>query len=507
MSQYSSFSRSYDDSDVSMSRPSSSTSSRVDDILSSSSMPGSHRPSEERPRYQLSRQDSFDLPLPSTDLRRYVNRISTGMALNEIYLGRLHEFAEVASELSDPVAAKVAIYQQATQFQTQQLILRDESDTKALQKVLEEVQEILGSKLELTSNQKDEARAVAHRLLIQPDRTDFDIIEELMKELRVNKAKHGFESVFASSTRALACKSELGREASYVRNQLRSSIRDSVVGNKEGKTKACGLTKATERIVKKFVPVNETSQPLPAHMVRMAILRRFVRDHPGSVNVKAVPGTEGSFEYVKTKKGRSSDGDDFWSMVTAFLLEKDAEWGTDLKSAAWSRYIMECIETERRLFPDDPLLEMPVTSSSDNPVSTTAMSVPATMQPAGLLREAIFQDPPSYTGVQSVVAPTGTHQRGTYHAGYSTYNTIGTHDDARVHSLPGRRSPTPAELESTLTHGSTAYMHSVRGYPGDPHDGGYMGGSSHEHEAAEMGRGGSGTGLRSHRRGDFANTR
>ncbi|TFK46352.1 hypothetical protein OE88DRAFT_1739457 [Heliocybe sulcata] len=407
MSQLHGYSRSYNN-DVPMSRTPSSVASALhddhNDILSPSSMPASLPAEGHMP---LHRRDSFDIPLFQDDMTPYVDRIAVALVLNDVYHGRLHEFGQLAAQLPNTIAARVAIYQQASQFQTQQLILENRTETKTMTKVLEEVQELLSSKSELTNKQKEEIKALARKLLIEPERTNFDIVQEMMNDLKKNKATNGFEAVFESPIRAKALKTHVGCEASYMRNQYRGHIRDYVFSGKDGKTKPCGITKATNRILAKFLPVAaDRKDHLGQHMVRTLILRRFAREHKSLLKIEEMQDGEGSIHRGKGKKGRVADGEDFWSQATLFLDEKDEVWGRDLKSGGWSMYIAECIKVERELFPDDDLADLPLTMGSAAGGFSGAAAMPHS---SSLLKEA-FTFPPRAAGpmvLERSSAPSG----------------------------------------------------------------------------------------------------
>ncbi|KZT24419.1 hypothetical protein NEOLEDRAFT_1179405 [Neolentinus lepideus HHB14362 ss-1] len=479
-----------------MSRTPSSTSSRVHDnldILSPSAMPSSLPRSEGS---HFCRRNSFDLPLPHEDLTPYVDHMAVGLALNETYLAHLHEFGQLAGQLPDIIAAKVAIYQQGTEYQTQQLVLESRIETSVMTTVLEEVQELLASKLELTNKQKDEVRAITWKLLIEPDRTDFDITDEVMELLKTNRKKHGFEAAFASPARAQALKSQLRREASYVQNQYRGYIRDYVFGSKDGKTKACGLTIATNRIIKKFVPVNETHKPMASHMIQMAILRQFARDHPGTLNIEETSDEQGEAWYTKAKRGRVVEGEDFWSQVTGFLEEKDSTWGKDLKLEGWSGFITECLETERSLFPDDNLAAVPMMLLRGHQQSPLTMDgarplaagVLATAQSSALIREALLPSvlPRGPSPSQAVPGPSHGHSGAVIGPGdymhYLSFTPMSCREGQGYH-LPG------------VTEGFTP---SYDDGDGDLHIAGVASHAAHGHDNGRAGTGRVEGGIRAH---------
>lgn len=391
--------------------------------------------------------DSFDLPLPQEDLTPYVDRIAVGLALNETYHTRLHQFTKLADQLPDLITAKVAIYQQATMFQTQQLFFESRMETSRVTKVLEEVKELLDSKRDLTNKQKEEVKAITRLLLIQPGRTDFDVIEEVMSELRTKKVQHGFESYFDSPARAKGLKGLVGREVSYVRSQYRTHIRDSVFGSKDGKVKRCGLTKMTNRILTKFSPIAAKREDLGQFMIRMLILRQFARENPALLNVEETLDASGEVQYGKGKKGRVPDGDHFWSQVTAFFEDRNEEWGVDLKSDGWSMYLSECIKTEQGLFPDDDLANLPLATRAMHeqraqaaPGSLTAAPVvAATPQSASLLQEA-FMGPGSTLSrtAMSQLGPQSTRPVRAASSSTAPYPTLplASHQDQRAYQSP-----------------------------------------------------------------------
>ncbi|KAJ7641157.1 hypothetical protein FB45DRAFT_1021936 [Roridomyces roridus] len=65
---------------------------------------------------------------------------------------------------------------------------------------------------------------------------------------------------------------------------------------------------------------------------------------------------------VSTRKSaRGTDEGTCWKQFEAYLVGKNKEYGDNLKSPGWSRFIAELVAKERGLFPNDQISLIPVT--------------------------------------------------------------------------------------------------------------------------------------------------
>ncbi|KAJ6609969.1 hypothetical protein B0H10DRAFT_2062206, partial [Mycena sp. CBHHK59/15] len=68
---------------------------------------------------------------------------------------------------------------------------------------------------------------------------------------------------------------------------------------------------------------------------------------------------------VATKDGKVLD--DFWCQITLWWKKANKDWGSDLKSPGWSKYIDAIIAQERRMYPTDNLPLIPQNDSPGTP--------------------------------------------------------------------------------------------------------------------------------------------
>ncbi|KIJ43737.1 hypothetical protein M422DRAFT_252985 [Sphaerobolus stellatus SS14] len=156
--------------------------------------------------------------------------------------------------------------------------------------------------------------------------------------------------------------------ASDHRKALKKFLRDSVYGDHRR-----GLTVNIHEAAKKFKEGGPEANLGAEYAVHVVIYRRFFRDNPKFANSESKKGKKASDNHkdtisdietvpgmtVKTPMKKSQD---FWGAVTHFLEEKVHTWGKDLKQGPWATYIVETIELEHRLHPNDKIPALPSTA-------------------------------------------------------------------------------------------------------------------------------------------------
>ncbi|KAJ6568214.1 hypothetical protein B0H10DRAFT_2238213 [Mycena sp. CBHHK59/15] len=298
----------------------------------------------------------------------FVDSLCDLLELNPKYRSDLHAFILLCGSLSRELVM-VMVTQQATNLYTQKLLLDAQANYSGVAEALRDVKTALAKNLELTKDQLAEITAVCKLKVWDPTRTDYDneaLREDVVEHLRKRQQTNGFKAIFESKghNRMRTLNQAVGRQASYAKTTLRTSIKESITAP----TSTC-LTITTTTTMRKFT--GSTENISPKHAICMAIFRRFGRENPEllvSAESNKRQRTE-SDQLVNRKGRRGADPEaQWWVKITAFFDEKNAEWGSDLKSVGWAVYINGAVKEEHCLHPNDVIPLIPTTDarSSDN---------------------------------------------------------------------------------------------------------------------------------------------
>ncbi|KAJ6544897.1 hypothetical protein B0H10DRAFT_2203026 [Mycena sp. CBHHK59/15] len=247
-----------------------------------------------------------------------VDQLSNSYQLDSESRGEMHAFLTIARSLR-PLELKIALIQQATALQTQQML-----------------------QSEVTSACK--------------------------AYLEKHQAVNGLQVVFATSARKRVLKQAIRRQASYTKTYVHGILLPSVCHDDSLGT---SLTTVTGLLARKCLGGSENATPKLA--IWVAILRSFACQHPELFKLKDDSDSANQLPEKQTHagdpkhRGRVPKGTDFWSRIAALWKEKTDQWGSDLKATGWAQYINEVMRVERSMYPDDTIPLIPFSDDTDSP--------------------------------------------------------------------------------------------------------------------------------------------
>lgn len=319
----------------------------------------------------ISNSDLYEATSPSTpdEMALFVEDVATMCKLDDLRREDLHSFRELIGKDLPTRTARMHIYQHALILQIQCTLENLTMDRDAVSEMVGSIKKLLGDHFEITAAQKDEILFTCKRLIMQPNRVDFDFKEEVLAELRKRKDTNGLGPCFENHTRTKNLRSLVGQSVSYVKNVFRMHVRDTLYGPDPR-----GVTEATREVIKKFLGHGRSAE------AKDVIYLMFIRDHArrnrSLLDRDNSPDADAVVIEAPTRKrkrgaGRPAAGADFWSLLSVFLVGKGKEWGSDiLNSTGWRSYIEDCLRTERLQFPNDAISDLPSTSGTNIQAST-----------------------------------------------------------------------------------------------------------------------------------------
>ncbi|KAJ2968234.1 hypothetical protein NUW54_g13277 [Trametes sanguinea] len=288
------------------------------------------------------------LPIEVHRLPTYIDRVANALQLSIQYRAELHAFKELVLDLP-PGFWRVSIYQQASIYRSIQLSEELREDVASVKSDVKVVSSQLSRQFVLSVEQRDEILSLCKALVIDSVRYDYNFADEALAKMKNAEAFPLFAEVFRSKSNTKTVQQAVRRHASYARNAYRMHLRDSVFGAK----KRCSLTACARQVSRKF---GNGDEPAVELILRIAILRHFIRRHPELVAREADPwdpDQEGS----ESADGASASSDDstgsgrarkrkkttstvhFWGAFMEFLEDKNRLWGKDLRSGGWATLI------------------------------------------------------------------------------------------------------------------------------------------------------------------------
>ncbi|KAJ6550709.1 hypothetical protein B0H10DRAFT_1968795 [Mycena sp. CBHHK59/15] len=278
--------------------------------------------------------------LPGLEPADFADALCNTLGLNPKFRSDLHTFLTLLGSASRANAIPM-IYTMATNLYTQQLILDSRADYAAIAEVMKGVKAILTQNLDMTKEQRDEVTAACKLKVWDSKRTDYDnddLKSDVLGHLKKHMASNRCEPIFSSKgqARLKALNQFVGLQCSYGKSFLRSHIKETL--------KSC-LTLATTSAMKKLAGSTENITPM--HAMRMAIF---------SFSLSSKQATS-----VPASGRRGTDTNSWWPQMSVYLEAKNKELTTDLKSPGWTVHLDQLMANERRLFPNDIILLIPMT--------------------------------------------------------------------------------------------------------------------------------------------------
>ncbi|RDB16191.1 hypothetical protein Hypma_003109 [Hypsizygus marmoreus] len=370
-----------------MSRPPSPNS------MAYQSVPSQHSYSSDPPLQSL-------LPAPRAFIPLLINKLK----LDPSYTNELFAFLEVAFFMTDD-QLRAELFKLAVEFRTYHALTTYQANYTPIKETLEQ------------ADIKNACRTVVW----DPTRTDYTnpaVVEAALAHLKSNSKTNAFKGYFDSLTQARsdALKSQVGLDASYIKGNFRTLIKQGILG--DGSDSPTCLTDNVSEGARKFL------QPSPnvQHAFHILIVRAFARANSGLLqdsNVATdrtsdhedVPATPAPATRRKLKKrkltGSAARGSDFATRLTFFFAEKEDLWGNDIAVGGWKGFIDQAIKDEERNHYDD---EMPLIPRRPSlPALTPITNHPAAAQASAASPAYMPQPEYSFSGCAAVASPVMPH--------------------------------------------------------------------------------------------------
>ncbi|KAJ6583658.1 hypothetical protein B0H10DRAFT_2339405 [Mycena sp. CBHHK59/15] len=315
-------------------------------------------------------RSSDSAPLQSVatfDPALLVDHLANNYNLEDIYRDDLHSFLSIARPLPE-VQLKIALVQQATALQTQQLLSEVKQICGSFRATTMDIQNSISQNIVFTKDQQAEVTAACKLQIFDGRRIEFDneaIKADVMPYLKKHKESNGLNSFFEETTntaRYRAISKLVGRQASYAKTFVRRTILQSISDKNRS-----SLTTLTALLARKCLGASENASP--KHTIWCAIIlpTKDDGDDEDEQETSTVPVKRSRNGNRKKVTGDSELLEDFWVEVGALFKEKNKSWGSDLKAPGWALFVNVSIAEERRLHPEDSLPLIPTTNSAPPP--------------------------------------------------------------------------------------------------------------------------------------------
>ncbi|KIJ33971.1 hypothetical protein M422DRAFT_263927 [Sphaerobolus stellatus SS14] len=297
------------------------------------------------------------LDLRQQTIRFFIEEISRTLNLSPEQRDMLHVAANFSATLPKETLLQNIVCVLATTFKLEAKIANLEQKLDAIQ------QHFQGSKSSgITVDQRATMQAIVKAYLVQPDRIQWDIAQEVMDFLIADQVRLQLEAVFGNVELKKNLLNNTRKFSTIQSNYLRIIIRNSL-GLTEGKPelKLC-LSKTVGDIAERFLGIAAACVP-PEFFIFVALLRYIARENPLLINR--------SSEQARPQKGK-----DWWGGVAGWFQEKIQLWGNDRNMGEWFDFIQAIIADERKFHPEDPIACLP--SPPSIPVNQSVLpSTPA----------------------------------------------------------------------------------------------------------------------------------
>ncbi|KIJ49795.1 hypothetical protein M422DRAFT_246159 [Sphaerobolus stellatus SS14] len=282
-------------------------------------------------------------------MRSFVQEISDSLDLTVEQREFLHAVDKGSSDLTKETLVQNILFLHATKFKLEnKMESKMESKIESKIDILEQkfdalYQHLQDCKLAITENQRITMQTVVKEHLVQTDRIQWDVAQEVMNFLEVNQVRFALEPVFANSKMKKDLQRETKKFATDNRNTLRMTIRNSL-GLTHGKPELkAGLSKTVDDIARRFLDTAAVRVSREFYIF-VALLRHIARENPTLIN-RGEP--------------RPHKGQDWWAAVATWFQEKIGMWGNDRDVGGWFNIVQRIISHERILHPEDPIARLP----------------------------------------------------------------------------------------------------------------------------------------------------
>ncbi|KAJ6550890.1 hypothetical protein B0H10DRAFT_1968721 [Mycena sp. CBHHK59/15] len=187
---------------------------------------GDLTPMNDTPSSLTAASSELEIDVGQLEPADFADSLCNTLGLNAKLRSDLHMFLKLLKDLSRSQTIPM-IYQMATNFYTQQLILNSHTDYTAIAEVLNGVKIALAQNLDLTKEQRTEVTAACKLIMWDPKRTDYDndaIRLDVTAHLKKHQGSNGFKPIFDSKgqARIKALNQFIGLQASYAKSLFRA---------------------------------------------------------------------------------------------------------------------------------------------------------------------------------------------------------------------------------------------------------------------------------------------
>ncbi|KZV90435.1 hypothetical protein EXIGLDRAFT_750660 [Exidia glandulosa HHB12029] len=311
-------------------------------------------------------------------------------------------------ELSEDYSEELQTFIKATMFKTLQKLEAIEGKQENTERVVKKLDSERVREWRPSAEQIKDLRFEAKELILQTRRKNFcELGKDVIDHFRSKKDDPVFSDAFSSPAREAQLVSAAGPICSGVRNNLRTTIRDSLY-----KKKKTDLITFTKKLTEKYLRAGTTTLITESspYVLKSALLRRFALDFPDKIKEKAAaddsngkrprgdhsdsPGADNSrgnsaapSENTVTAGSRkrqleetSTETDDhFWLAVDKWLDGlSDKHGGWDWNTPRWRSYFQEIITKER-----EEVAAFPISTAQKNSAVPNATPANALTPTAG----------------------------------------------------------------------------------------------------------------------------
>ncbi|KAJ3933654.1 MAG: hypothetical protein NXY57DRAFT_1037448 [Lentinula lateritia] len=281
------------------------------------------------------------------------------------------------------------LYDMAVSFSLFNQIPKDnEEDSKTMRGVFKDIRIRLQQTFSITPTQNKTIRLVAMDKVYDPLRSCYrGMNDDVFGYIKAHADEMMFSNIFGNPAYEQTLEKAIKKVSSSVRNAFRQHLRDSIANG----ISAVNFTHSMNKIYRRAGGPHFNEQVL---LLRNIVLRRFIVDNPAAVwleedgnDASGVEATETrspspemqaegqeqpSRKRKKTLKsaagGRVPKGQDFWSLIDAWFIQKRKHLGDKLTDPGWRALLDEYV-----LF-DEGGFRAAAPSGSQMPLSTPSPS-------------------------------------------------------------------------------------------------------------------------------------
>ncbi|CAK5266200.1 unnamed protein product [Mycena citricolor] len=117
----------------------------------------------------------------------------------------------------------------------------------------------------------------------------------------------------------------------------------------------CSLAVFVNKSARKYKGIELTEETSDPYIIQVALLRRFVFDHPtlSKTPKESEDEEDQDFEEIEErpkKRGRTTKGADFWGQVEEWFKAEISKRGSSFTTPAWKEYIDQILKDDRDTF-------------------------------------------------------------------------------------------------------------------------------------------------------------